>query len=144
MSYWIKLFSDGTQEKGTDTNIAKGRASWSRGRLASMIGAVLKYGGKTVTLSGPGPYWQKDVAVASQHQHSRVARQIGRKIHLEDVGNWFLLLGRSPGVFTIEIAKERPPLNAVQIEQGHVGFYLVVTITNLGGIKLTVETNFHV
>lgn len=140
-SYWIKLFSDGTQEKGTDTNIARGGASWSRGRLASMIGAVLKYAGHTVILSGTGPYWQKDVAVSSQHQHSRVARQIGRKIHQDDVG-WALLHFKELGVFTILIAKEKPARSAIRIEQSHIGFYLVATVTNLGGIDLTVETNF--
>jgi hypothetical protein len=143
MSYWIKLFSDGTQEKGTDTNIARGRASWSRGRLTSMIGVVLKFAGKKVTLSGPGPYWQKDVAVSSQHQHVRVARRIGKKIHQEDVG-WALLLTHSPNVFTIGIAKEKPTRAAIQIKQSHIGFYLVASITNRGGLDLTVETNFHV
>jgi dTDP-glucose pyrophosphorylase len=142
MSYWIKLFSDGTQEKGTDTNIARGGASWSRGRLASMIGVILKFGGHRVVLLGQGPYWQKDVGVASEHRNQRVARQIGRKIHQDDVG-WAILHAKELGVFTILIAKEKPTRSAVQIKQSHVGSYLVATITNLGGIDLTVETNFY-
>lgn len=143
MSYWIKLFSDGTQEKGTDTNIARGKASWSKGRLASMIGVVLKFAGPRVMITGPGPYWQKDIAVSSQHQRVRVARQIGRKIHQEDIG-WAVLRAKDLETFTIEIDKEKPPYHSVEITQSHVGFYLVVTITNRGAIDLTVETNFHV
>lgn len=145
MSYWIKLFSDGSQEKGTDTNIVKGKASWSKGRLASMIGTVLNFAGKTIKLAGNGPYWQKDVMIMSTvtGRHERLARRIGKKIHQEDIG-WALLLTREPGVFTIEIAKEKPTSNSVQIKQSDVGFYLVASITNRGGIDLTVETNFHV
>ena len=143
MSYWIKLFSDGTQEKGTDTNIARGKASWSKGRLASMIAAVLKFGRKSIVLQGQGPYWQKDMAVSDGSTHQRVARQIGKKIHHEDIG-WARLHNRGHDVFTIVIDKERHPLSVLHIKQRHVGFYLVATISNSGALKLTVETNFHV
>jgi hypothetical protein len=143
MSYWIKLFSDGTQEKGTDTNIARGKASWSKGRLASMIGAALKFGGRSVTLQGQGPYWQKDTFIASENTLERIARQIGKKIHQEDVG-WIRLRDRGHNVFTIVIDKERHPLSTLQVEPRHIRSYLVATISNLGVVKLTVEKNFHV
>lgn len=144
MSYWIKLFADGTQEKGTDTLIARREASWSRGRLSSMIGVALAYAKKIVRIEGSGPYWQKDIITSSYNlPPRRIARQIGKKIHDEDIG-WASLKRRGPDAFTIEIAKEKPSLNATQIKSLHVGLYVVVTIINSGKMKITVERNFHV
>lgn len=143
-SYWIKLFSDGTQEKGSDTLIRRGKASWSKGRLASMIGVILNYALNTIQLKGSGPYWQKDIATSSYNLPARrIARQVGRKIHEEDIG-WALLRPKGPGIFTIEIAKEKPSLNATRITKAHIGKYLVISITSQGGIAITVEKKFHV
>jgi len=144
MSHWIKLFSDGTEEKGSDTLIRRGKASWSKGRLASMIGTVLYFVGMTVKLEGTGPYWQKDIATSSYNlPPRRIARQIGRKIHEEDIG-WALLNNSGPGIFTIRIAKEKPSLNTTRITKAHIGNYLVVTITTQKDIAITVEKKFHV
>lgn len=146
MSHWIKLFSDGTDEKGTDTNIAKGKASWSRGRLTQMIAAVLHYSGRTVRLEGIGPYWQKDIATMSFNSSpKRIARQLGKKINEDDIG-WAALLGGGAGAFTIKIVKEEPTLilPRVQVKKSDIGRFLVVTISNTSEVKLSVEKRFHV
>ena len=146
MSYWVKLFSDGTQEKGTDTNIAKGKASWSKGRLSHMIAAILHFGGQTIRLEGRGPYWQKDIATMSFNlPPRRIARQLGKKINEDDIG-WATLLGGNFGSFTIRIVKEEPTLirTRVHVQESDIGHFLVVTISNTGEVKLSVEKKFHV
>lgn len=143
MSHWIKYFSDGKQETGSDRHVREGRASWSRGRLDSMIGVMLHFVQKYVTLQGEGPFWQRDIFTSSYNLPSRrVARQIGKKIHHGEEG-WASLHRRKPGVFTIQIDREQSP-NSTHITEADIGSYLVVTVSNADYIKITVEKKFHV
>jgi len=143
MSHWIKYFSDGKEETGSDRHIMQGQASWSRGRLDSMIGVMLHYAKKYVTLQGEGPFWQKDIVSSSYNlPPRRIARQIGKKIHSGEEG-WASLHRRKPGVFTIQIDRAQSP-NSTHITEADFGSYLVVTVSNIGDIKITVEKKFHV
>ena len=144
MSYWIKYFSDGKEETGSDRHIREGRASWSRGRLDSMISVTLLFAKKYVTLQGEGPFWQKDTFASSYNlPPRRIARQIGKKIHSGEEG-WASLHSRELGVFTIQIDREQSSKNTTQITEADINSYLVVTVSNTGDIKITVEKKFHV
>lgn len=144
MSHWIKYFSDGKEETGSDKDIRQSRASWSRGRLDSMIGVMLHFAQKYVTLQGEGPFWQKDIFTSSYNLPSRrVARQIGKKIHRGEEG-WASLRQGKLGVFTIQIDREQSSKSATQITEADINSYLVVTVSNTSDIKITVEKKFHV
>lgn len=143
MSYWVKYFSDGKHETGNDKDVREGRASWSRGRFDSIIGVILHFAKKYVTLQGEGPFWQKDIFTSSYNlPPRRVARQIGKKIHRGEEG-WVSLHQGKLGVFTIQIDREQSS-NTTHITEADTGSYLVVTISNVGNIKVTVEKKFHV
>lgn len=57
---WVKTFADGSKEIGTDRDVQRRKASWSRGRLTHMIGAEVHHGNKVLSIHGPGEYWQSD------------------------------------------------------------------------------------
>jgi hypothetical protein len=143
MSHWIKHFSDGKQEIGSDRHIMKKEASWSQGRLDSMIAATLYFAKKYVSLKGDGPFWQKDIFASTYNlPPRRLARQIGKKIHNGEDG-WALLRTWKPNIFTIQIDRAQSS-NAIRITSADFGSYLVVTVSNVGDIKITVEKKFHV
>lgn len=60
MGHWIKHFADGSKLIGSDEDVKKGTASWSKTSLDNMVGAELVHGDFHLTIQGPGKYWQSD------------------------------------------------------------------------------------
>jgi len=88
MNGWTKYFSDGTEEHGSDTDVNLGRASWSKGRLDSMVSVSLSHAGRHIALSGivPGEFWQADLfeAVLFTSGSTLIARRLARRIGPND------------------------------------------------------------
>jgi len=79
---WIKHFTDGTKEVGTDDNIRQKKASWTKGRLQNMLGAEVHAGNVQLVIMGAGEYWQSndyDVDVF-QKVPTMVIRRLQHKI----------------------------------------------------------------
>lgn len=82
MGRWIKYFANGAREFGTDQDIEKRVASWSRGNLKDIISTELLHSGSLLRISGPGTYWQSDTyeAISTSYKSTLVARRIERQI----------------------------------------------------------------
>lgn len=86
MGHWIKHFSDGTREKGTDLAVKLKTASWSKGRLDGMCGALIWHIDKTIEIIGDGEYWQSDSyeSVFPTMKSTLLQRRIQKKIEVSD------------------------------------------------------------
>lgn len=83
---WIKHFADGTKEVGTDEDVGMKRASWSRGRLTSMVGAEVIHGNVRMAILSPGEFWQSDDYDVDVFEPtpSLVVRRLQKKIERGD------------------------------------------------------------
>jgi len=92
MGAWIKFFKDGPSEHGSDIDIAKGRASWSRGRLDSITAVQLFDNTVCLDVRVPNTSWhQYDRYLAflgdfGENASSRSARVVQAEIKHHHVG----------------------------------------------------------
>ena len=56
MGYWQKTFADGSILKGTDEDVDKGLASWSKSKFENMIGASIEHNKKLIEIIGVGDF----------------------------------------------------------------------------------------
>lgn len=86
MNGWIKVFKDGSEEKGLDSAVERGEASWSRGRLDDMEEVILIQDNKVLSIVGPGEFWQSDDYEVSffETKAKKVKRRIQKKITKKD------------------------------------------------------------
>lgn len=89
---WVKFFSDGTHETGSDKDIACGRASWSKGRLDGIIEVSIEEGQTSCKLRVEDTEWfQFDRLAAPMapgvHKPCRTHRVIQAKIKDHHVGH---------------------------------------------------------
>jgi hypothetical protein len=87
MHGWVKYFADGTKEVGTDEDVHMKRASWSRGRLTSMVGAEVIHGNVRMAILSPGRFWQSDDYDVDLFEStpSLVIRRLQRQIQRGDI-----------------------------------------------------------
>lgn len=112
---WVKHFADGTTERGDDSLVARRAASWSRGRLDSLVRVELHQGTIQATIEGLGEYWQADTYEAriGVNEGVLVQRMICKKLTEDDK---FLI-------------HSRPHLHHMKIETtGHVGPYMTPNV----------------
>ena len=86
MGYWKKYFADNTELVGTDRDVARGLATWSRSRLSDMVAAETVYEDKILRIQGPGEYWQSDgyEAIFPGPGSRMTRRRIERRIEPDD------------------------------------------------------------
>ena len=86
MNGWVKLFADGTKELGTDEDVKRKLASWSRGKLINMIGSEIYQDNIKMAIEGLGPYWQSDDYDVSfmESTPSMVIRRLQKQITKDD------------------------------------------------------------
>ena len=83
MNGWIKYFSDGTKEEGSDLDVFNRTVSWSRGRFDSMSGVEVIDKKQKIAISGLGSYWQSDdfeIAILSKLLPRYITRRIMKKL----------------------------------------------------------------
>lgn len=92
MGAWVKLFSDGTQEIGTDDDVNSGIASWSKGRLTDIREVQLTNIVTLASLSVPDTNWYQfdryTFDIIENHA-KRIFRVIQAEIQNKHVGMWF-------------------------------------------------------
>jgi len=82
MGHWTKYFIDQKTERGTDQDIQRGLASWSRGRLYGIRAVELEGSNYQLGIYGTGDYWQSDTYNVSMAEgvsvltHRRIEKQI--------------------------------------------------------------------
>lgn len=84
---WTKHFLDDTTECGTNQDVARKLASWSKGRLYGMWGACIKEGKQHLHINGLGDFWQSDdyeVQLAEKWP-SMVVRRLQKKLSTGDI-----------------------------------------------------------
>lgn len=82
---WIKFFVDGTTESGSDEKVQLKQASWSRGKLDSIIKTELSHDNFTICLRGQGNYWQSDDWETDILGNSKIlTRRLAKQIEIKD------------------------------------------------------------
>ena len=82
MGYWQKTFADGSILKGTDEDVDKGLASWSKSKFENMIGASIEHNKKLIEIIGVGDFWQSDTYEVGllSGKSELVSRKLQKKI----------------------------------------------------------------
>jgi hypothetical protein len=109
MNGWIKHFADGSKEVGTDQAVYAKKASWSKGRLADMIGAEVVHGNKRIAILVPGEFWQSDdydvsflqstPSLVKRRLQYKIQKSLGLKVEWQDDSVVVLLC---PGFYATE------------------------------------------
>lgn len=144
MSYWIKYFKDGTQERGTDAELWGGKKSW-RNRHKDIRSAVLFYAGVTIEVSGD-EIWQKDqysVPAGSNVSPTRIARSLGVRVKKDDVGKCAFVQEDKHKVYTLGIA-DAVEGNHIAITLEDVGSWLILKVSRVGTVGLIIEERYRV
>lgn len=133
MPGWIKKFSDGSTERGSDTDVQAGRATWSRGRLDSMVGASISAYDLEAVIEGDRvrPFWQSDTIThdISTGRSGLLARRIQAQVL---PGDLYLAFrphngrGQAAGIWQVlpEVAQAHVEL----ISPSSIGAWLVLEI----------------
>lgn len=143
-SYWIKYFKDGTQDKGTDTDLWHGKKSW-RHRHKEIKSALLYYAGVTIEVSG-GNIWQKDkyaAVVGGNLPATRIARGLGVQITKDDVGKKAFLRDGPHRTYTLCI-DDKAQGNHITITLEDVGSWLVAKVSRVGTVGLLIKEKYRV
>lgn len=96
MGTWIKIFKDGSVEHGSDKDILKRKASWSKGKLTDIESVKIFENNLCGSMIIPNTEWhQYDRYMASllsfkdsNQQSCRTARVIQAKVKQEHVGKY--------------------------------------------------------
>ena len=92
MNGWVKKFTDGNTEVGSDYDVKNKKASWSRGRLSHITSVELHHNDSLIIIEGTGEFWQSDDLEARMmvnHSYNLVTRRIQKRIETTD--NWLLI-----------------------------------------------------
>lgn len=139
MGAWLKLFSDGSSERGSDGDISEGKASWSRGRLRDIDSVYLSDNRFVCVLQVPNTEWYQydrymaPLGVVGKNVSIRTARVIQAKIQPEHVGNK-IHSKFNGGVLFVRFSNAGDTI----ISQEHVGLWITVYILNNGNIDFTI------
>lgn len=133
MNGWIKKFADGQTEVGTDRDVRRKRASWSRGRLSGMVGVSLQHEGTTVIIEGTGDFWQSDDLEVNffEPTPSYITRRLQKKLTEDD--RWLLITSAPGGKYYKYEVLSLPPVELVgrqmfPVKQGVAGKWLTLEI----------------
>jgi len=86
MGYWTKYFIDGSQYTGTDEDILRQKASWTRSKNEGIWKVSLEHNNHLLEITGIGIYWQSDRLRADVFDNTSmiIRRRIMRQISKED------------------------------------------------------------
>ena len=93
MGMWLKIFTDGQPEYGTDEDIAKGKASWSRGRLDNIREVRIANQYMLCSLAVPKTSWHQfdryltAVMVGQEVKPTRIYQVIQAEIKPHHIGH---------------------------------------------------------
>ena len=144
MSYWIKQFADGSMEQGTDEDVMRGRASWTKGRLKDMSCAILHFCGTIIKVAG-SHIWQKDQFVSGigPYPPTRIARSLGVQITEREVGQCAYLEDAGSHVYTLAFAPMAKGKH-VRLTKDDINSWVVIKISQSGTVGLFIEERYRV
>lgn len=131
MGAWIKIFTDGSRESGTDGQIESGKASWSRGRLDSIDHVLLFDGFNSAILKVPNTNWhQFDRFVAPVSTYgtvipSRVARVVQAEIKPHHVG---MSIQKYRNVVHLDICEVTDSKEGCFIKENCIGEWITIVM----------------
>ena len=141
MKGWIKYFADGSRERGVDSAVRQGNASWTRGRLKYIIKAESHHDRYIIRIIGIGDYHQSDDCEAKlfQSQGRVVVRRLQKKL---DIADKFVITTVTPHELNAEVMTNIPKLPSllngakreiISIKEDNVGKWLTLELDILGG-----------
>jgi hypothetical protein len=136
---WIKEFTDGTTERGSDVDIAAGKASWSKGRLGGIQSVKLLHDLWTVTLVVPETNWhqfdrfQVDLSQLGEQTPKRTHRAIQAEVQQHHVGQQLVCFDIG-GCFVWAAIQEIQEAGVNQfmsepIQSSHVGKWVTIVLS---------------
>lgn len=131
MGAWVKIFTDGSRESGTDGQIEGGKASWSRGRLDSIDHVLLFDGFNSAILKVPNTDWhQFDRFIAELKGYgkiipSRVARIIQAEIKPHHVG---MSIQKYKNVVHLDLYEVTNSKEGCFIEENCIGKWITIVM----------------
>lgn len=133
MGAWLKLFTDGTKESGSDQEIKWGQASWSSGRLHDIQEVRLFAGRFVCCLTIPNTSWHQfdrfKVAVAEGMQSSfRTHRVIQAKICSHHIGQHIMCSNSGSYYFWAIVGDGRDCFFIKQITEHHVDKWVTIVL----------------
>ncbi len=136
MGAWLKLFTDGTKERGSDGDITKRQASWSKGRLKDIQEVRLFNRSRACSLMVPETSWHQfdrfSVIVSEGTQQPTIThRVVQAEIKPEHVG-LFLISSNSGQHFSWTVVRELKDADTNHfcklLTEKHVGKWLTVVL----------------
>jgi hypothetical protein len=91
MSAWIKIFKDGSSEHGTDLEVDTGKASWTKGRLDSIVEVQISNKAIVACLTLSETEWyqfDRFIIDFDTQEKTRVFKVIQGKITRKHVGKY--------------------------------------------------------
>jgi len=149
MGAWLKLFEDGTSERGSDADISKGKSSWSQGCLNNIKSVQIFERRHCCVLNMPNTNWhQYDRYIApldnmGNNASVRIARVMQAEIKPEHIGkNVFVI--KSIRTIIANLCSNVSE-NGILISQEHVGLWVTMYILINGqlGILISERGAFH-
>jgi hypothetical protein len=149
MGAWVKLFVDGSKEHGSDQEIAKGNASWSRGRLDGIREVRLFGKTQVCSLSVPNTLWHqfdRFIVVVSEGTPQPIKTHQVAQAEIKDIHVGLSLVGSNNGgcyfwtmVQDIRQSNKNSFLCKL-IEEEDVGKWLTVVLPSRDYPRITFST----
>jgi hypothetical protein len=135
MGAWVKVFKDFTTEGGSDLEISKGRASWSKGRLKNIIRVFISEKLSSATLELPDTQWhQFDRMACIEGQTIRLFRVIQAKILEHHKGSYLCYANDKNSKKTYfswcYLSDEPKSQNSLLIESSHIGKWISIQVSS--------------
>lgn len=136
MDGWLKIFTDGSLERGSDCEIASGNASWSQGRLDNIQEVRLFDRNRVCSLSVPSTSWHqfdRFSVIVSEGTHipTRTHRVVQAEI-IEDHIGLYLVCSDSGGYYFWTVVRDLGDANIEcfhkLLTKEHIGMWLTVIL----------------
>ena len=137
MGMWQKLFSDGSSELGTDFQIQRGEASWSKGNLKDIESVQLSSNHIIACLTVPYTSWHQfdrfEVKINEGVPSSkRVYRVIQAEVKPHHVGKYLVQRDRGKQIFWVFVDLLPLPKESIKINPSMIGKWITVVVPERG------------
>ena len=138
---WQKIFVDGSTEDGHDKKIARGEASWSKGRLDGIVEVNLSEGIVFCVLTVPNTKWHQFdryviPACEGTHTPTRIYRAVQAEVQEHHVGMFVVCQHANGRFFWAIVAHSKAPETDYcfnkPITEAQVGKWVTVVLPQRG------------
>lgn len=140
MGSWLKLFTDGTSERGSDKDVDSHKASWTLGRHKGLCEVRLFHDLKTCSLSVPDTNWHQfdrfSVIVSEGRQEAtRTHRVVQAEIFSSHIG-LYLICSNSYSYYSWTVVRDLRDTDAKlfhrRLTKKHAGQWLTLILPAQG------------